>query len=379
MKKCLIKKLTSIVCMAAFACSLTACGSAATSDVAKSAEANYVDMYDVYEEAAAAYDMSDSYASNEADYAAGEEMAMYAESEAPASAANDSSMTTENATTSNRKLIRTVNLSVETKEFDSLVSNITSEISSLGGYIENMNGSYGSIYATYRSNKSAYIVARVPAAKLDGFINTVGSSANITARSESVEDVTLNYVDMESHKRMLIEEQDRLLEFLEQADTVEDIISLEDRLTSVKYQIDSMESQLRTYDNKVDYSTVEINISEVVDYTTPIETKPELTPFERMTEGFITSLASIGVGLREAGIWFVIKLPYIVLLAIIALIALAIIKLILKKNAAKIEVKKEEVAKAKEKYAFAKSKNASADDNSNASAFVERPNNKKED
>ena len=68
--------------------------------------------------------------------------------------------------------------------------------------------------------------------------------------------MTLQYVDLESHKKALTTEQDRLIELMEQAETVEDIITIEGRLSEVRYQLESMESQLRTYDNKIDYSTV---------------------------------------------------------------------------------------------------------------------------
>ena len=287
----------------------------------------------------ASYKAADYEAANYADEAAydyegGAEMAMYDES----SAGGSSTMTTENATTTNRKLIRNASISVETKEFDTLMSSIDEKIKSLGGYVENMTGNYGSRYESYRSNKSASITARIPSAKLDEFINAVGTEANITNKSESVTDITLDYVDMESHKKMLIEEQNRLLEFLDEADTVEEIISLEDRLTNVKYQLETMESQLRTYDNKVDYSTVNIDIREVIDYTVVVE--EEKTPAERMKEGFAESLRSIGIAFREFGIWFVINLPYIILLAIVAVIALIVIRFVSKKNEAKREAYK---------------------------------------
>ncbi len=313
------KAMTVLIACVMLSGVLAGCGSSSSSS-------NYKAASDVAYADEAAYESYDS----------GAEMAMYEDNSAGSSA---STKTTENATTTNRKLIRNASLTVETKEFDAIMASIDAKIKELGGYVENMNGYYGSRYESYRSNKNASITARIPSAKLDEFISAVGTEANIINRSESVTDVTLDYVDMESHKKMLIEEQNRLLEFLDRADTVEEIISLEDRLTNVKYQIDSMESQLRTYDNKVDYSTVTIDIKEVIDYTPVVE--EEKTPGERMAEGFMESLRSIGIAFREFGIWLVINLPYIVLLAIIAVVALLIIGFVNKKNAAKREAYKE--------------------------------------
>lgn len=278
-----------------------------------------------------------------------------------------SSEVEQSAESGNRKLIRTVNLTVETKEFDNLTAALSSEITALGGYIENMEGSYGSSYSSYRSSKSATIVARIPAKKLDEFLQTVGEKSNITYRSERTDDVTLQYVDMDSHKRMLLEEQERLMEFLQQAETIEDIISIESRLTSVKYDLESMESQLRTFDNKVDYSTVTISINEVVDYTVTVE--PEKTPVERMKEGFVRSLVNVGQGLREFGIWFVINIPYFILLAILTVSIIIIIRFI-----SKIEKKKLDKIKA-ERATKANLKGAASENVSQADdVFVGRPN-----
>ncbi len=211
------------------------------------------------------------------------------------------------------KLIRTVDMSVETKEYDKLISGITQEVKALGGYIENMDSYNGSIYSDYRSSRNANMTLRIPKDKLDGFLLSVSELGNVTRQNEGIENVTLKYVDLASHKKALETEYDRLLVLLERAESIEDIITIESRLSNVRYQIESMESQLRTMDNKVDYSTVYLNIEEVVDYT-PIE---EETTLERITGGFMESLTDIAEGAKEVGIYLIVKLPYIVLWAVI--------------------------------------------------------------
>jgi len=230
--------------------------------------------------------------------------------------------------TANRKLIKTVSLSLETKDFDNLILSINSNISAIGGYVESVDSSYGSIYSNYKSAKYSTIVARVPVEKLDEFVGYVGSQANVTYKYENVSDVTLSYVDLESHKKMLLEEQKRLLELMEQASTVEDIITIENSLTDVRYQLESMESQLRSYDNQIDYSTVTISVSEVIDYSESYD--DEKSAFEKMSEGFVKSLHGVADGLKDFGINFVIKLPYIVVWIIIILLLVAIIKKVLR-------------------------------------------------
>jgi len=136
---------------------------------------------------------------------------------------------------------------------------------------------------------------------------------------------------------MLEEEQERLLELLENAETIEDIITIEGRLSEVKYQLESMKSQLRTFDNKVTYSTVHIYIDEVKELTPVVEQ----TAGERIAEGFAESLRDIGEGFKEFFIGFVINIPYIIVWAVIivimAFVAIKVIKVIEKYSSRKSE------------------------------------------
>ena len=301
---------------------LAACGSSSKSEAydAAAPEMNYA----VAEEAAAeiAYDS----------YYAEEPM----EPEMGDAGNGTSAPEVNESATSQRKLIKTVDLSVETKDYDNLMVSLEKQIEELGGYIESL-GAYNGSYYSGRVNRSANITARIPADKLDGFVKQIGEEANVVDRNESVEDVTLQYVDLDSHTRMLEEEQERLLELLENAQTIEDIITIESRLSEVKYQLESMKSQLRTFDNKVTYSTVHIYIDEVKELTPVVEQ----TAGERIAEGFAESIRDIGEGFKEFFIGLIINIPYIivwaVIIAIVAFIGFKVAKVIDKRSARKWE------------------------------------------
>lgn len=257
-----------------------------------------------------------------------------------------SSGTPSNNVREGRKLIRTAYLSVETLEFDGLLSYVENRTKEYGGYIESLNvnngsaynnyyGYYESSYATrnYKSDRYASLIIRVPKDNMDSFLGEVAENSNIISRTEQEQDVTLTYVDLESHKAVLLAEQERLLQFLEQAETVEDMIILESRLSEIRYQIESMESTLRTYDNQIDYSTINLDIREVV-VLTPITT-PEKTVWERTGEGFMNSLKNIGIGFREFFVGLVIILPYLVLFAAIVLVIIWFIFFCIKRSTKK--------------------------------------------
>lgn len=234
---------------------------------------------------------------------------------------------------SNRKLIKNVNLSVETEQFDSLMPVIEQRVAGLGGYIEEMssysrNNEYASGYRGTKYFRYASMTVRIPQENLELFLEEVGKQSNVVSRSESVTDVTLQYVDLESHKKALLTEQERLLELMEQAETVEDIIAIEGRLSEVRYQIESMEAQLRTYDNQIDYSTVYLSIDEVERYS-PAE---DATVGERIRNGFAASVEGVGRGFQNFGIWFVINLPYLLVWAAAIVIVVLIVRVIVRKN-----------------------------------------------
>ncbi len=251
------------------------------------------------------------------------------------------------AVDTSRKLITTSYLDVETKEFDQLYSDIENYVNGAGGYLESINTYNGSRYYGEVVERHADLTVRIPADKLDDFIKQIGNAGNITNRSQSVEDITLTYVDLEAHKKTLRDEEARLEEFLRNAETIEDMIYIEDRLANVRYQIESMESQLRTYDNKINYSTVYLNISEVVEYTPVVYEEP--TTWQRMKDGFSEQLEDIGRGFKNFAVWFVSHFIYLIFWAIVIF---AIVKWIIYLNSDKRAAKKAAKAAAKQKAQY---------------------------
>lgn len=238
-----------------------------------------------------------------------------------------------NVPTSDRKLIKTVELSAETENYNTLLANLEKQVTELGGYIEYQYQYNGSLYSPYDENRSANMTIRIPAARLDEFVAKVGEQTNITNKQERVEDVTLQYVDLESRKKALSTEQDRLLELLEKAETVEDIITIEQRLSEVRYQLENMESQLRTLNNQINYSTINLYIQEVKRLT-PTEEK---SAWDKMKNGFIESIYRIGDSFKNGFIGFVVNIPYLVIWLIVLGVVFVICRLIFKKIKKKVQ------------------------------------------
>ena len=228
---------------------------------------------------------------------------------------NDSSAgsgTSASVTPQNQKLIRTIYMDAETEAMDTLLSQVEGRIAELGGYVEAREIYNGSMYNSSRYRR-ANLTIRIPAEKLDLFVEHVGEVSNITNSRETTDDVTLQYVAIESRIKALETEQETLLELMKKADNMSDLLTIESRLTDVRYELENISSQLRVYDNKVNYGTIHLNVSEVVEYTEP---EPE-NAWQRMGKGFIKSLKGVGNGLKEFFIWLVTAIPYLLLIGAI--------------------------------------------------------------
>ncbi len=343
-KMCLKKEIALLMLSVMTATVLVGCASSGSSMDMKTAA---YDANEYYEETPMAAEPADALSGAGAyDDGFSATNQMVAEEESRVASANTGSNQTTQQSATGQKLIKTVNMEVETEDFDQLMGNLENKISALGGYIEYQYTYNGSGYVATRQTRYANLTARIPANQLDSFVSDVSGISNVVSKNTSTENVTLAYVDTESKKKMFLAEQESLLGLLEQATTVEDIVYLTQRLTEVRYSIESMESQLRTYDNLVDYATVILNVQEVEVYT-PTEIV-EKTTGERIADGFMTNIKEIGRGFKEFGIGFVINIPNIVLFlfwcAVIFFsirLIIFIIKCIVKKQAEKRRKKKE--------------------------------------
>ena len=238
----------------------------------------------------------------------------------------------------NRKLIQTVRMSVETEDLDSVLQQINSRISELAGYVESSDVHNGSAYSG-RRYRNAEMTIRIPADKVDSFVDKVGEVSNIVSSNKSVEDITLSYVATESRMNALKTEESRLLELMAQAETMDDLLTIESRLTDVRTELEQVTSALKVFDNQVDYATVHLNIDEVKEYT---DVKEPETVWERISTGFMKSLKGVGNFFVELFVFLIVASPYLALLAgflllfiLIIYLLIRIITKIVKKKAAK--------------------------------------------
>ena len=132
-------------------------------------------------------------------------------------ALSDSAATGEYA----RKIIKTVNMNAETKQYDQAISAIADVIAAQGGYIESSstNGKSYNNYGTYRRYASYTI--RIPAENLDAFLGGIGEFLNVTNNNSSQNDVSGKYYDIVSRLETLNAEKAALTAMYEKAESID--------------------------------------------------------------------------------------------------------------------------------------------------------------
>ena len=279
MKKRLI---LAMICM-----SLSLCGCGSSDSASKEAS------YDRQAADEAYYDGESGFSSGyNGDYAAEDYAAEdYAaeEAEAPVNEDNTSSggITEEEIADYGSKIIRNASLSLDVKSLEAFTDDLKKTVKEYGGYVESMDvNSYDSEYS---ESRYGYYSVRIPAERLDDFLNIVKNEGTITAKSESTEDVTLQYVDTEARISSYEAERDSLMELLDKATSLKDILTIRDEIADVNYELDSLKRQLKSMQNRVSYSTVSINAKE--SRLVSISGGGEKSWFAKTWEHFIEELA----------------------------------------------------------------------------------------
>lgn len=245
--------------------------------------------------------------------------------------AKEQSNTQSDGKQDSKKIIKRYNYSYETEKFDEAQAYLKQQIDAYDGYISSSEV-HGS------DKRSLYLTARIPAENSDQFVGQLGSLGTMVSQSESAEDITLQYTDTESRIASLKTEQERLLALLDKADSLESIVTLEDRLTEVRYELENYESQRKLYDDLVTYSTVTITLEEV-SYTVEVD---DSTFFTRIKTGLEKSLRDVRNGLVNFLVGLIVALPYLVVWGLIIYFIVWIIRRIIKRHKRKkLEKKKE--------------------------------------
>ncbi len=197
-----------------------------------------------------------------------------------------------NIASEQRKIIYNSWIDIETETLTDSVSELDKIINDHDGYISNSNSNTPSYEDVL---PSASYECRIPENQYKAFMEAVGTIGNVTREEETTQDITMDYIDVESRLVALKTQEESLLAMLEEPGDLESLLVIQDRLMQVQYEIESYQSQKERYDDMVSYCTVTVFINQVTKYT-PLEQEFGTQIKETFSESwadFLNALQSI--------------------------------------------------------------------------------------
>lgn len=218
------------------------------------------------------------------------------------------------------KLIYIYELEMETLTYEKAISFVESKVKYLQGYIESSRVQGRGIGESSYNYRWGHFTLRIPTEKVDDFMESLTQDeiGVIKDNQRSAENITFEYYDTESRLNTKRIQEQRLLEIMKKGEDLETLLKLEQELADVRYEIDKMTTQIKRWDNLVDYTTINLTIREVRDVTMVID---DPTLGQRIAKVFMSTLR----GIRNFGEGFLIfVLGYSPILMMIVLLCLAL-------------------------------------------------------
>ncbi|MBQ4579055.1 MAG: DUF4349 domain-containing protein [Clostridia bacterium] len=212
-----------------------------------------------------------------------------------------------------KKIIRTASMTIATQTFEDSLNALRSACEGQGGWIESSSESTNS----YSGLRTAYLTLRLPQTSLDAYLAGTADLGRITARSESAQDVTESYQDtaarLETQKALMA----RLQALITESADLADLLALESQIADTQYEIDRLQSSLNSTDRQVTYSTVNITLKE----EKTVELTDTTVSFgDRIKSAIVTGFNALESFLSDMVIFLVAALPFILVVAVFAIV-----------------------------------------------------------
>ena len=157
-----------------------------------------------------------------------------------------------------------------------------------------------SSYNAQSGPSEATVTIRVPAVHLDRVVDQVSKLGKLLDKRMNAQEVSEEYVDLTSRKRNLEREELRLLELMQRAGKISDLLAVEETLARVRGEIESIAGRLRYLENRVAMSTLTVTLQGPE--PRPGVGRPAWTAGD-VSRQAANSLLNTGRGLATMGIW----------------------------------------------------------------------------
>jgi hypothetical protein len=224
----------------------------------------------------------------------------------------------------NRKIIKNADMRLLVQDTNDAISRSTQIVSDLGGYIVSSRVWYQDYYGN--NLMYATITIGVPVDEFEHALNRLRDlSIQVLDENASGEDVTDQYVDLESQLVNLEATRARIQEFLKDAKTVDEALRINQELSNIESQIEQIKGRMNYISDRSAFSTITVNFEPELPILTPMPTStpyPTATPIPwKPGETFGNARNTVVVAYQGIGnflIWlFVVILPIVLPFALI--------------------------------------------------------------
>ena len=182
-----------------------------------------------------------------------------------------------------RKIIKTAELGLSSEDVRGEAAAAQQVAARFGGTIVGSQ--------TYRSDSAVYadLILSVPSQHFEDALDELrGLGEEVTTDTVSGQDVTEEYVDLQSRERNLLAAEQSLLDLYNRADDVQDALSIQRELTAVRGQIEQVQGRMQYLKQSSDMSQISISIQPV---TSPPKPPPAWDPALVVAKAWNASLA----------------------------------------------------------------------------------------
>ena len=214
----------------------------------------------------------------------------------------------------NRKIIHRAELQLNVKKLENTQLIIEKKVSEYGGYIVESN-----VHRESEESISARLTVRIPEQHFQKFLTDAeGEAAEVLNRNVTGEDVTEQYIDLESRVKSKRTVEERLLEFMGKAEKTEDLLKISSDLSKVQEEIELIVGKMKYLENQTSFSTIEITMYENSVIVPGLDGK-NLDTWDKTKKQLATStnfIFATGSGLI---VFFIGNLPVLLLLLLVGI------------------------------------------------------------
>ncbi len=219
-----------------------------------------------------------------------------------------------------RKIIKNANLNLAVDDYDQALDEIRAKVHALNGYIANESENTIDRLGTKRGS----LQVRIPQPQFEYFLEGMPALGEMKYKEIYSQDVTEEYIDITGRLKALRTKEERLLDILTKSGNLNEILAVENELANTRTQLESSEGRLRYLNNQTDFSTISIGLEQMAVSTQQVTASGLKGVGQRAKAAFIEAINNILVGLGKLVVFLSAAIPYLVVLALLGLLIIAI-------------------------------------------------------